>query len=310
MSHFTVAVSEDTFRKLFAKLRDQAHYSTSGSTSGRTFRLSYSAGFRLQGGTVDLQAGNSIAIHELDIVYDPLSLNFQIDIPEICIGGWCLLMLFGHCIIRAPRICIFSANPDISIPLNIGGILTSEISGAFRLKTRYYTSPARAAGMRYLTAEDNHVPNKWQFLLEPIWLDIDPIDVADTVGNLLNVLISNAINGLLGWLPGWARSALSWLLGGIADFIRLLLDIPDDIDEWLSNLLGTSIGLLDWVLTKIAAFFADMFPIFQIEDPLPVLPYDYTAVPPTIPVKIPLLNMAALVNDTEMILTADVGATL
>jgi hypothetical protein len=164
--------------------------------------------------------------------------------------------------------------------------------------------------MRYLTAEDNHVPNKWQFLLKPIWLDIDPIDVADTIGNLLEVLISNAINGLLGWLPGWARSALSWLLGGIVDFIRALLDIPDDIDEWLSNLLGVSIGLLDWVLTKLGQFFSDLFPIYQIEDPFPILPYDKTVSPWIIPVKIPLLNMAVNVTDTEMILTADVGATL
>jgi len=309
MSHFTVAASEETFRKLFRKVRDTVRASASGSGGGGTFRYSWEAGFELRGGTIDLQSSNSVRISELDVVYTPLKLRLEIDIPQVCIGGFCIIPKpwpWSGCLLRAPRICIFSANPDIVVPINLSGLIQSEISGAFRIRTRYYTSPLLSSTVSYLDAEDRGQPSEWRFYLDPIWLDIDPIDVADTIGNILEAVITNAINGLLGWLPGWARDVLSWIFGNIIGFIRRILDIADDIDEWLSNLLGVSIGLLDWVLTIVADYFANRYPILKIEDPYPILDYDGAL----IPVKVPLLNMGVNVADTEMVLTADVGATL
>ena len=88
------------------------------------------------------------------------------------------------------------------------------------------------------------------------------------------------------------------------DLIREILDIADDIDEWLSNLLGVSIGILDFVLTAVADFLAKRFPIFEVEDPYPVLDYDGSL----IPVKIPLIGMDVKITEDEMILTSNVGA--
>jgi len=305
MSHLTVAASEDTFRRLFAAVRDNVSESTSGSADLGPFSVSWNVGFRLEDGTIELQSDNSVLVSELDVVYDPLQLNFGIDIPEICIGGFCILALpFVGCVLRVPRICIFSADPDINLPIDISGLVESEISGSFRINTRQFVDPGRTPAMTNLDAEDANVPDKWQFLLDPIWLDIDPIDIADTVGNILDQAIENVVDGLLGFLPGWARDLIKAILGPIVDLVRAILDIADDIDEWLSNLLGVSIGILDFVATIVADYFADRYPIFEFEDPFPVLDYDG----PLIPVKIPVRGVGVNITDDEMILTADVGA--
>ncbi|MBL0063124.1 MAG: hypothetical protein IPP40_16995 [bacterium] len=58
-------------------------------------------------------------------------------------------------------------------------------------------------------------PDKWNIYLDPVWMDIDLIDIADTVGNILDAAIENAVDNLLGWLPGWAKDAIEWILGSI-----------------------------------------------------------------------------------------------
>jgi len=301
----TVAVSEATFRRLFEKLRDGLARSTSGARDLGPFSVAWNIGFRLKGGSIDLQADGSVRVSELDIVYDPLDLTLGVDLPEICVGGFCIIPIpFDGCALRAPKICVFSADPDISLPLHLGGLIQSEISGAFHVRTRYQVDPGRTPAMTDLDAEDAGVPNQWQFLLHPDWLDIDLIDIADTVGNILDAAIDGAVDAVLGFLPDWALDLVKAILGSAVDLVRTILDIGDDIDEWLSNLLGVSIGLFDFVLTAVTDYLADQRPIFHIEDPYPVLP----AKPPLIPVKVPLLNVAVTVNDAEMVLGADIGA--
>lgn len=304
MPDLTVAVSEETFRELFKEVRDNISASTSGSEDLGPFTISWALGFRLEGGMIDLQPDGSVRVSELDVIYDPVALTFGIDIPEICVGGFCIIPSPFGCILRAPKICVFSASPDISLGVDLGGLIQSEISGAFKVTTRYHVDAGRTPVMTDLDAEDAGVPNKWQFLLDPVWLDLDIIDIADTVGNILDQAIENAVDGLLGWLPSWARDLIKAILGPIVDLIRAILDIGDDIDEWLSNLLGVSLGILDFVASMVADHFASKHPIFEFEDPFPVLGY----AGPLIPVKIPVRDVAVAVNDDEMILAADVGA--
>ncbi|MBY0395179.1 MAG: hypothetical protein K2X91_01750, partial [Thermoleophilia bacterium] len=158
--------------------------------------------------------------------------------------------------------------------------------------------------MTDLDAEDAGVPDTWQVLLDPVFLDIDLLDIPDIVGNILDAAIDTAVDGLLGFLPGWARALIKAILGPIVDLIRFILDIGDDIDEWLSNLLGVSIGLFDFAATLVADWFASRNPIFKLEDPYPVLGYSG----PLIPVKVPIRTFDVTVNDAEMILGVDVGA--
>lgn len=304
MAHVNLAVSEAAFNELFDVLKDNLALSTSDSADWGPFSASYSAGFRLEGGTVDLNnSPDRVLIDELDIVYDPLSLSLGIDIPEFCTPSFCILWLpFVGCVIEIPSICIFSADPDINIPIDLGGLLQSEISGAFNIDTRYFNNPLNV-GMSDHAAHFADEPDKWQFFLDPIWLDIDVFDVADIVGNILDAAIDAAINTFLAPLPGVVKDVISWFFGGIVDIVRAILDIGDDIDEWLSDLFGVSFGIFDFLLTEIAKFFADRFPIFEIEDPYPIMPSSGGL----IPVLVPIEKIETDITNTEFVISADIG---
>jgi hypothetical protein len=89
----------------------------------------------------------------------------------------------------------------------------------------------------------------------------------------------------------------------VIDLIRAILDLPDDIAEWFSDLLNVSFGLLNLIVTAVADFFAAQNPLYEFEDPFPLLP----AAPGLIPVKIPITDFTVRVNADEMVMEANVG---
>jgi hypothetical protein len=299
MSNITVALSEKAVKELFEKVRDTIHISKSGSSSG-TFSASYNAGIRVEGGTIDFKnSPDEIRISELDVVYDPLSVNLCVDIPEKKIGGFCILWIpIKGCIVHAPEISLFSASPDINIPINLSGLIESEISGGFGINIKYFDNPANAA-LNVYQAHKADLADKWRFHLDPRWLDLDIIDISDTVGNILDSIVNTFINGVFGGLPGWAKDILSYLLGGMVDIVRGILDIGDDIDEWISDLLGTGFGLFDFILTEVGNYFANKYPLYELENPYPILPGDP-------PVLLQISNFTTDITDDEIILMADV----
>lgn len=299
MANITLALSENAVKELFENVRDNFHISKSGGSTG-AFSATYNVGVRLEGGTIDLKdSPDEVKINELDVVYDPLSVNLSVDIPEITIGGFCILWIpIKGCILHAPEISLFSANPDINIPLNLSGLIESEISGGFDIKVKYFDDPANAA-MNVYQAHQNNVADKWRFHLDPRWIDLDIIDISDTVGNILDSIVNTFINGVFGGLPDWAKDILSWLLGGIVDIVRGILDIGDDIDEWLSDLLGVSFGLFDFIETAIADYFANKYPLYELENPYPILQGDPA-------VLLPISNFSIDIADEEIVLSADV----
>lgn len=302
MPAIDLAFSEDAVRDLFGTLRDSMHFTKSGSSSGR-FRTSYNVGVRFEGGRIDLRnAPDEVRINELDIVYDPLNVALEIDIPELCVGGFCIIPWFGGCALRAPRICLFSSNPDIRIPLNLDGLIESEISGGFNVVPKFYDNPA-GNGLNPYEAYAADALDKWRFHLVANWLDIDLIDISDTIGNILDAIIDNFIDNIFGGLPGWARDILSWLLHGISDIIRGILDIVDDIDEWISGLLGDSIGLFDFILEKVGNWLSDRYPIYAIDTPYPILPGNP---PDEQPVLLPISSVSTDITNDELILSVDI----
>ena len=314
MAHMTIAASEQTFQALFAALRDNFKLSLADSADFGPFSASYAVKAHLEGGSVDLRADNTVQIKELDIKWDQLDLSLGIDIPEICVGGFCIIPNpFGGCLLRAPRLCAFSADPDISLTLPLGGLITSEISVTGSLLTRYATNPARPAGMNDWDAQDAtpSLASHWQLFVDPQFVDVDIFDIADIVGDLLENAINAAIDNLLGFLPGWARSLIKALLGPVIDLIRAILDIADDIQEWISDLLNVSFGLLDLVLQFVADYFAAKTPLHEIEDPFPILEAAANPNPGApsqlIPVKIPIRDLRVFNDDVEMVLEANVG---
>ncbi len=297
MPSLDIAFSEAAFITLFESLRDNTTIRTSGSTGG-TFNASYDAVIRFRGGRVDLKdSPDEIKLNELDILYDRLNLGLAVDIPEVCVGGGCILRIGRRCRIRAPRICLFTSNPDINIPLNLSGFIRSEISGAFDLGISYFDNPA-GAGMNVYDAHNNNVSDTWRLNLIPRWLDFDFIDFADTIGDLLDSIVDNFINSIFGGLPGFARDILGWLLHGINDIVRGILDIGDDISEWLSDLLGVSIGLFDYILQKVAEKFSAQEPIYEIENPYPILENPL--------VLLPINSISKDITDTEIRLSINI----
>lgn len=303
MSHLTVAASEDAFRELFAVLRDNFSFSASDSASFGPFSASYAVALHLEDGTVDLRADNTVEVSELDVKWDTLSVGIGFDIPEICVGGWCIIPTPFGCALEVPEICVFSADPDINIPLDLSGIVTSEISAIASPVTSYFVDPARPPGMSPVQAQLAGLPNKWQIFLDPQTVDIDLFDIADIVGDLLENAVTAAINALLPG-PQWLKDLILWILGPIIDLIRAILDLPDDIAEWFSDLLDVSFGLLNLIATAVADYLASETPLYEFEDPFEILP----ASGGLIPVKTPITDFSAQVNADEMVIAANVGS--
>jgi len=300
----TAAVSEAAARELFTVVRDNFTLTKSGGTDFGPFSLSYTAALHLENGTLDLRGNNTISVKELDIKWDTLRVCFGIDLPEICVGGFCLIPIpFDGCLVRAPRICIFSDDPDIEFCLDIGGLITSELSATLRLLTKYSVDPGRTVGMNDWDAKDAGVPNHWQLFADPLTLDVDVFDIADIVGDLLEDAIDAAVDGLLGPLPGWAKDLIKAILGPVVDLVRSILDFGDDFAEWLSDQLGVSLGLINTILTALAQYLAADHPLFQLEDPVQLLPPDGGLIPVLLPVEF----LGVHVTNDELILEADIG---
>ena len=299
MATIQLAVSENSMNKVLDNLINNFHITESGSSTGN-FRASYNVGIRLTGGSVDLKNDpDEIVLKEIDVNWDPLNVTLEIDIPEICLGGFCIFWLpFLGCVARAPKICLFSANPDISIPLNLDGLITSEISGGFNAIIRYKDEPSNNSLNPYQAYAANNM-DKWQVFLNSRWLDLDIIDISDTVGNLLDNIVDNLINGIFGGLPGWAKDILSWSLHEINDIIRGILDIGDDIDEWLSDLLGVNFGLFDFILQEVGNYIANSYPLYEISNPFPIIPGAN-------PVLLPINSIRTDVTNDEFVINVDI----
>lgn len=311
MAQLTLAASENTFRRIFNAVRDEIVFEKADSGSFGPFTAGYDIKFHLENGSVDLRGDNTVLVKELDIKWDRLDLSLGFDIPEICVGGFCIIPTPFGCALRAPRICIFSADPDVQVTLPLGGF-TSELSLAGTLETRYFVDPARPAGMDDWQAQEAVPPlyNRWQLFLDPQWVDVDLIDIADTVGDLLENAVEAVVDGALGFLPGWARDLIKAILGPVIDLIRAILDIPDDIQEWISDLLNVSFGLLDIIAQFILDYFANRNELTHIEDPYPILGATQDPNDPTrqlVPVKIPIRDLTVFNDDLEMVLEGNIG---
>jgi hypothetical protein len=297
----TAAISEKAFKEIYDALLKGFKFSIADSGSWGIFTASYEVQAHLEGGTIDLHPSGSIRVSELDIKWDKLRLVIGIDIPTITIGGFCIIPNpFGGCLVSAPSIDLFSASPDISIPIDLSGLLTSEVTFSAIPKSFYGVGSG--------------VPNRWQIAMVPtLPIDLDIIDIADTVGDLFGNLISDAILDLLDalGLPDWAIDFIDTILGGIEGIIRDVLDIPDDIGEFLLDLIG-NLGIFQDLIDAISEWIA--ITLFELEDPLEILPANPVPtadnpVAPLIPVKIPIEFLGIRVNSggNELIVEGDVG---
>jgi hypothetical protein len=305
MPDMQLAISEEVLNRLFEKLRDKFAVSHSDSGSFGPFTASYSVGIKLQHGKVECLSNGTIRIKELDIVYDPLAVEFGIDIPSVTVGGFCIIPTPWGCALRAPKKTFFGGNPDIKVPIDLGGIITTEVSASCSAKSKLINDPAGAGMTRWVATAVGH-PNKWHVFLDPGYIDIDLIDIADTVGNLIDQLVDATVDKLLGFLPSWARNLVKAILGSLTSLIRRILDIGDDVQEWLSNLLGVSLGLFDFAVQAVLEYLASKNSVFDFEDPYPIMKAQGGPTP-LVPVLVPVVSPSIAVNDDELVVSTSLG---
>src|SRR6266849_578821 len=303
MAHITIAASNKAFQVLFKTVRDNFAFSKSDSGSFGPFSASYSVALHLEGGTIQLNNDGTIEIKDVDIVFDTLQVQVCFDLPGFCIPGCCILPdPWNCCLVGFPGFCI---GGPICAPLDLSGLVSEVNDVKAGLSPHYVVDPARDPSWTDLDAELNGKSNMWKIFIDPTLVNVDPIDIPATVGNLLENIVKNAVNNLFpSWLPGWAKDIIWAFLGPILDLIKGIFGIVGEINEWLSNLLGNIFGLVSLIETAIADYFASKYPIYSFEDPFPIL--DPT--PTLIPVKIPIRDLTATVNSKEMVVLADVGA--
>jgi hypothetical protein len=91
------------------------------------------------------------------------------------------------------------------------------------------------------------------------------------------------------------------IIGSVTDLLRDVLDIGDDLQEWLSDLIGVSLGLLDF-LTNLIVNQATANPIFPLEDPIPI--QSSTGLNTLM---LPVRDLSVSVDNDEMVLRASIG---
>ncbi len=325
MAHLTIAASEGALQKSVDVLVESVKWEKEDSVDFGPFTAGYHVKGHLEGGTLDLRADNTIELKELDIKWDKLEVSLGLDIPEICVGGGCINLPWPLPDLCLPRVCVFSGDPDVQISLDVAPFVAQEISFIGSIRSRYFdaSSPPPPGfnpcgllqdvlvGANVLEPPPNR--NQWQLFIDPETVDIDLFDFADIVGDLFEDALTAAVTAIIP--GGWVRDLILAIIGGVADLIRFILDIPDEIDEWLSDLFNVSFGLLDFLVTLVLDFFGNCIPFYRIDDPFELMPAESnTAVllsgaPVTlVPVTLPIRNLDVRVDAVELVISADVGA--
>lgn len=296
------AVSKALVSSVFGQVLAGYKATTSGTKSFGPFSVDYRVAAHAGGGSLDLTDDGAVAVKDLGITWDQLELCFGVDIPEVSVGGFCLVPMPSGCALRAPRLSLFSANPDLHFCLELGGHLHSKVSLAVRPTTRYRVDPGRTGAMNDWDAADAKVPNLWQILAQPVSIEFELVDIAATAGDLFGKALDAAIDTLLAPLPGWAKDLVRAIVGPIEELARRLLGVADHVEQWLIDLIGHGLGLFDLIL-KLLSDYLGSHPLAELPDPIPIL----AAEPSRIAVMLPVEFLGVQVTAAELIVNADLG---
>jgi hypothetical protein len=280
MSDFTLAVSEKTLRDLFGRFIEIFQFETTKSTSG-DIRFGIHMRCHLERGAFSLEPpdplspnykGGFFKLTDIVIRWDNLDLSLTVHIPKVTVGGFCVIPNpFGGCLVEAPSVSFFDCDVGpVTIP--IGGVVDSRISIGLALLAH-----------RLWNSDENTF--QWCVVPRSVEQNIELVNIGDTIGDLINGLIKKLVDAALSLLPDWAKDVVDALLGGIADFIRSLLNLPAELQDWLSTLLRTSLDPIDFILQTLINHFQDDIILYHINDPVEVLAKEET------PVQLPAVTM-------------------
>ncbi|HWQ49660.1 MAG TPA: hypothetical protein VN414_12100 [Methanosarcina sp.] len=300
---FSAAISANAFERIFIAVVKEFRFLKSGTDNYGSFSVNYDVAAHLEGGSVEMRDDGTIVIKELNVKWDKFKLNIGIDIPEFDVGGGevCVKPPYPSCnvpivgckkCVTLPSYRFFSDKPDITIPVDLSGLITSELIFYARLDTFY--------GM------GSGTPNRWQIAFIPtLPSDLYISNIADSVGDLFKTRMKRAIDDLLisSKAPDSAIKIISEMLGGIDNIVRNIINIPDDIGKWFIDIIQ-HIGIVRSLLNDLNDYLTfKILAGFEIEDPFQVLKPDSIMVP----VKIPIEFIKVSVNSHEITIKGDVG---
>ena len=345
-SDFTVAISQSIINKIMATVLAPGSieievpvgapppasqpWSTYG---GPPLYIDYQVALSLAGGTVTLQnptstqPNGSILIKDLTVSWDNLNFKINIDLPKISIPGFSTpaLVVDGVTIIPAINIPGFSLfggnghNPDISIPIDLGGLET-QISIVLEPMVYY------AVGNPSVTND----PNRWEFYVAPqLPIFVIPIEFGPKLSKAIEDGIADFFSEILDPFPGPLQTIIKDILttaleaigGAVGTILSDASSLAESIVDMITN--SNALGLTDLLDKALLNYFSSSSPLATVRDPYVVTQPNpigtqvispanprvaITPGPPTINLEIPIPYIGVSINTSEIVVEADVGS--
>jgi hypothetical protein len=276
---------------------------------------------------IEFNDSDTFTINELDIAWDKLVFKVGLDIPPLKFGGFCLFEMpdifagiAGGCLLYVPEVPLFTKTPDIELPLDLSPIfkfIVTEISAICSIETR----------LESIKGEEF-----WAIHADPVAVDFDLVDIQDTLGQapaIVGAAIAAAVLKLEAMFPAaWVIDVFLWWLHlpSLSRLVADVLDLEDDVEEWLMKRLEFSIGIDNLLAEVLFDAILDGAPLFKVPKRHQLMAgmtrspehwggYEPHGLPPvpgvdvTIPeVRVPIAQPEAHFTDVEMIVTFDLEA--
>lgn len=300
--HLTVSVAGSWVDQQFDLVKN--HFSFASikhlevDQAGAKILFDYDILLHLTSGKITRTDMGSIGLSDVDIAWDRMNLQLGLCIPQQCVN---LPGLGQHCVFGGTP-----ANPDIRIPLDLKNYLRSEIEVAGTPSIGYGKNKSRTPGLTDRQAVASGEANKWGVFVHPDKVHVEPIDVDDTVDNLIDQAVAAALAQVVANAPAWARPLLLGILFNSKYILETLVGLPDQINGWLSEKIGVDMNLITDLTTALAQHFLT-FPLFALDDPTTIMPEDTSVNPPLIPVLVPLRDLKVKIDHQELTVQGKVG---
>lgn len=270
MSDVSLDVSERAFKEVFNRVTPTPSLPFDGSTSLGPIWIGVDAAIHVEGvGDIDFEDGNTFLLKELKIAWEKLVLRLGFDIPTVHVGRFCIMrwpedspFFPGECVWEFPGGELFGGAPDVGpVKIDLNAIIpyvVSEISGRFQISL----------------VKDG---DKLKIKAHAQSLDVDPISIQDTFGKLPAIIQAGIVAAAASYISAnpatWLLDAALGILGvpSLTDLLLDMLDIDDDIQEWLMDKLNVSIGIQNLIYQAIIGTVLDKT-LFEIPDPYDLVP--------------------------------------
>jgi hypothetical protein len=231
MADLTIAVSEAVCAKTLEVVVANFGFDVSDQADFGAFRVGYDGRLFLKGGSLELRDDGTIRLRELDARWDKLDFSLAVKLPEISFGGGVVEVPLGS--ILLPGTGIFSGGKTVTFTVRLAPFVEHELSLVASPLIQHFDPATTVIGkhcqdLHTALGIDDTKP-QWRIFCDPQTIDFDLFDFADTVGDLFEDAFTDALDAALP--RGLLHDLILAGIGSIADLLRTLLDIPDDIRD-------------------------------------------------------------------------------